>query len=75
MTTPTCPEHGNDYLMIVETGYVRSWRVSVGDDGNVTAFYDGSSDWSECGAGDDHFECSLCLGDLGPISPDDVTYS
>lgn len=47
---------------LVETGYVRSWHTEIDENEKVIcAFYCGSEDFSEEGAGDDHLQCSLCL--------------
>ncbi|WP_086150516.1 hypothetical protein [Cellulosimicrobium sp. KWT-B] len=57
-----CPGHrdGHHRWTLTETGYERTWRTTVHLGGRVTAVYNGTSDWSETGAGDDHLRCDLC---------------
>ena len=57
-----CPGHhdGRHRWTLTETGYERTWRTTVHLGGRVTAVFNGTSDWSETGAGDDHLRCDLC---------------
>lgn len=47
---------------LTESGYVRTWSIRI-DPANETivAYYGGSEDFSDEGAGDEHLQCSLCL--------------
>ncbi|WP_051027430.1 hypothetical protein [Cellulosimicrobium cellulans] len=57
-----CPGHrdGRHRWTLTETGYDRTWRTTLHLGGLVTAVFNGASDWSETGAGDDHLRCDLC---------------
>ncbi|BCP41457.1 hypothetical protein MINTMi27_15500 [Mycobacterium intracellulare] len=47
---------------LTETGYVRTWTTEIDEDSHrIIAYYSGSEDFSEGGAGDDHLQCSICL--------------
>jgi hypothetical protein len=47
---------------LTETGYVRTWHTEFDDESRtVIAYYNGSEDFSDEGAGDDHLQCSTCL--------------
>ena len=53
-----CAECGSTEFVLVETGYTRYWSTRIQEDGTIVAFYNGSDDWSETGAGDDQLYCS-----------------
>lgn len=53
--------------VLTETGYIRQWHTEIDEETKtVRAYFSGSEDFSDEGAGDDHLMCSLCL-DTKPI--------
>lgn len=48
--------------VLTETGYTRSWQIDIDEASEtVVAYFGGTEDFSDQGAGDDHLECSTCL--------------
>jgi hypothetical protein len=57
-----CRNGGEHDWAMTESGYTRQWSIEIDDDAKVIrAFYGGSEDFSEEGAGDEHLECLGCL--------------
>jgi len=47
---------------LMETGYVRTWQTELDEASQtIRAYWGGSEDFSDEGAGDDQLQCSLCL--------------
>lgn len=61
MSAPDAPCQHPDWVMI-ETGYVRQWHIDIDEDTKtITAYWGGSEDFSESGAGDECLQCTMCL--------------
>lgn len=52
---------------LTETGYTRTWHTEVdAETKTIRAYFCGTEDWSDQGAGDDHLACIWC-GETKPI--------
>lgn len=52
---------------LTETGYIRQWHTEFDEKTKtIRAYFGGSEDFSESGAGDDHLMCATCL-DTKPL--------
>ena len=64
-------DHEHDW-QLTETGYSRSWHTEI-EGTTIRAYFNGSEDFSETGAGDDHLECTTC-GETKSIEGYQVDY-
>lgn len=53
-------------LVLVERGHEREWRLDYGDDGEVTAVFEGIEDYSEDGDGNYFARCTRCGAEYEP---------
>lgn len=69
---PARPEGGEHDWSLHEDGYGRTWATVVEGD-KITAYFQGSEDWSEDGDGDIYLNCGGC-GARRDVDEDEVNY-
>ncbi|WP_353707276.1 hypothetical protein ABRQ22_14825 [Cellulosimicrobium sp. ES-005] len=69
---PARPEGGEHDWSLHEDGYGRTWATVVEGD-KITAYFQGSEDWSEDGDGDLHLFCGGCMA-RRDVNEDSIEY-